>query len=83
MTKSTANTSHTTSTKAKEAHINLPNEEFEDDEPPYQQKVSRVSTKSAPSDPSTYYLELAVYVLSGVLLIFILEQFVQLGLHMR
>jgi hypothetical protein len=31
----------------------------------------------------TCYLDIALYFLSGVILIFVLEQFVQLGLHMR
>ena len=33
--------------------------------------------------PSRQYIEFAIYIISGVLLIFVMEQFVQIGLHMR
>jgi hypothetical protein len=60
-------------------------DEFEDEYPSvgHDRQKAPPAREPASSSASTYYLELAVYVLSGVLLIFILEQFVQLGLHMR
>lgn len=71
----------------------------DDDEEVYDYSTPRVrapapaeATKEAFAQPqesaagrtaTTAYAELALYVLSGVLLIIIMEQFVQIGLHMR
>jgi hypothetical protein len=41
------------------------------------------STTTSSMTSTTTYLELALYVFSGILLIFVMEQFVQIGLHMR
>jgi hypothetical protein len=47
----------------------------------FQQQPSQPQATQIPN--SNLYMELALYVLSGILLIIAMEQFVQIGLHMR
>lgn len=72
-------------------------EEYEEEKKPRQprpQEVESTDTEYYADDDSarrssvsgaiqTQYLELALYIFSGIMLIFVMEQFVQIGLHMR
>ena len=47
------------------------------------EKYSNQAQASNPQDPNTYYIELAIYVLSGIFLIFLMEQILQIGRHLK
>ena len=55
----------------------------DDEPPPKTSKQTHDGTKEPPLDGATFAADMAVYVASGILLIFVMEQFIQMGMKMR
>lgn len=84
--KTTTSTPNKTSTAPPPQTEGFYNDAASDDDEEIVEIRTRTRTSSTSRQDSgqpTCYLDIALYFLSGVILIFVLEQFVQLGLHMR
>lgn len=58
-------------------------EEDENDNDEYYERKNSKNDRKSKNNPSLVYLDIILYILSGIILIFLLEQFVRIGINMQ